>query len=58
MHRIESGDIDSSELFVGSSDLNSPLAQRFQSKGVQVAGVRASAKSVVTTLEKLYSEKA
>jgi len=58
MQRIESGDIDSSELFVGSSDLNSPLAQQFQSKGVQVAGVRASAKSVVTTLKKLYSEKA
>lgn len=53
--RIDSGDIDPRELYVGLSDMNSDLAKQFQSKGVHVAGVRASAKSVTAAFEKMYT---
>ena len=56
--RIDCGDIDPSELFVGTGDVNSSLAMQLQSKGVQVLGVKATSKSVITTFEKLYSKKA
>jgi CRISPR-associated protein Cst2 len=58
MHRIDSGDIDPSELFVGCSDVNSTLAKLMQSKGIQVSGVKATSKSVISTFEKQYSKKA
>jgi len=56
--RIDCGDIDPNEVFVGTGDVNSNLAMQLQSKGVQVLGVKATSKSVVTTFEKLYSKKA
>jgi CRISPR-associated protein Cst2 len=56
--RIDCGDIDPNELFVGTGDVNSSLAMQLQSKGVQVLGVKATSKSVITTFEKLYSKKA
>jgi CRISPR-associated protein Cst2 len=58
MQRIDSGDIDPSELFVGCSDVNSTLAKLLQSKGVQVSGVKATSRSVISTFEKQYSKKA
>lgn len=58
IQRIDSGDIDPTELFVGLSDMGSPLAKEFQSKGLEVSGVRASAKSVNAAFEKMYTEKA
>ncbi len=47
LDRIENGDIDPKELYVGVSDLKSNLAERLTSLNVAVAGVKSTAKSVV-----------
>jgi hypothetical protein len=51
VQRVECGDIDASELFVGVSDLNSSLAKLLQSKKVAVSGVKAAAKAVTSAID-------
>jgi CRISPR-associated protein Cst2 len=51
--RIECGDIDGEELYVGVSDLNSQIAKSLAAKGAHVAGVKATAKSVINNVHSL-----
>ncbi len=51
VQRVECGDIDASELFVGVSDLNSTLAKLLQSKKIAVSGVKAAAKAVTSAID-------
>lgn len=55
IRRIECGDIDGHELYVGVSDLNSPIAKSLTAKGCHVAGVKATAKSVISKVDSLMT---
>lgn len=58
IQRIDCGDIDPKELFVGVSDLESTLAKELKSKGIAVSGVKAAAKSVTGAIDKAILAKA
>ena len=47
LHRIESGDVLPGELFVGVSEIDSPLATALKEKGVEVSGVRSAIAAAV-----------
>lgn len=53
IRRIESGDIDAQELYVGVSDLGSSIAKILAAKGVSIAGVKDTAKSVISKIDSL-----
>ncbi len=57
VQRVECGDIDASELFVGVSDLNSTLAKLLQSKKIAVSGVKSAAKAVTSKIDSHLSAK-
>lgn len=52
IRRIEIGDIDPTEIFVGVSDKTSSLASQLTAVGVVVAGVKATAHTVVASVDK------
>jgi CRISPR-associated protein Cst2 len=58
LQRIECGDIDPKELFVGVSDLTSPLSKELISKKIAVSGVKAAAKNVISAIDKVLSANA
>jgi CRISPR-associated protein Cst2 len=53
VQRIECGDIDGQELYVGVSDLNSSIAKSLAGKGAHVAGVKDTVKSVCSKVNSL-----
>lgn len=55
--RIENGDVDPTELYVGVSDLNSILSKKLVSLKVAVAGVKATSKAVVENVTKQLAVK-
>ena len=58
LRRIENGDVDAKEIYVGVSDVSSTLSQQLQAIGATVAGVKATAKSVLATIDKHSTVKA
>jgi CRISPR-associated protein Cst2 len=58
LRRIESGDVDSSEIYVGVSDLSAQLADQLRKVGASVAGVKATAHAVVVSVEQHLAAKA
>jgi hypothetical protein len=58
LRRIENGDVDAKEIYVGVSDVSSTLSQQLNAVGATVAGVKATAKSVLATIDKHSTVKA
>ena len=58
LRRIEIGDVDSKEIHVGVSDLSSELAKQLKAVGATVAGVKATAQAVLSSLDKHLTVKA
>lgn len=53
LKRIESGDVLPNELFVGVSEIDSPLAVALKERGVKVSGVRAA---ITTAIESISAQ--
>lgn len=53
LKRIESGDVLPNELFVGVSEIDSPLAVALKERGVKVSGVRAA---IATAIESISAQ--
>ena len=56
--RIESGDIDPKEIYIGVSDLSTELSKQLKEAGATVAGVKATAQTVVSSIDKHTAAKA